>query len=79
MSSKGVSKKKVKPSKTIDATKKLAEKIKQQALKKQQEKESSSSTTTSTPEPSSSSITTIDPDAELKFKTFKELNLVRIY
>ena len=31
---------------------------------------SSSSSTTS------SSITTIDPDAELKFKTFKELNLV---
>ncbi|RCK65975.1 ATP-dependent rRNA helicase RRP3 [Candida viswanathii] len=76
MSSKGVSKKKVKPSKTIDATKKLAEKIKQQALKKQQQQDQTSKESTNTPEPSSSSITTIDPDAELKFKTFQELNLV---
>lgn len=87
MSSKGITKKKVKSLKNLDSTKKLAEKIKQQALQKQQKQqkqqeqenenhnqtESSLSSSSST---TSSSITTIDPDAELKFKTFKELNLV---
>lgn len=58
----------------IDATKKLAEKIKQQALKSQQE----GTSTTTSPSPSSSSniTSTVDPDAELKFKSFSELNLV---
>lgn len=79
MSSKGVHKK----SKSSDATKKLAEKIKKQALLKQKQLQESkeSSHETDGDKDANSSVastteTTIDPDAELKFNTFAELNLV---
>ncbi|CAK9437539.1 uncharacterized protein LODBEIA_P19170 [Lodderomyces beijingensis] len=82
MSSKGVHKK----TKAVDATKKLAEKIKKQALAKQAalqktpssqpEPVSSASASSSASSSSTSATTAVDPDAELKFETFAELNLV---
>lgn len=76
MSSKGIHKK----SKSSDATKKLAEKIKKQALLKQKQlqesKESSDGDKTASSSVAATTETTIDPDAELKFNTFAELNLV---
>ncbi|RLV91588.1 ATP-dependent rRNA helicase RRP3 [Spathaspora sp. JA1] len=59
---------KKKPSK-LDATKKLAEKIKQQALKQ-------STTTTTTTSSSTIAPIEVNPDDELKFKSFSELKLV---
>ncbi|KAI3406903.2 RRP3 [Candida oxycetoniae] len=78
-----------KKTKSIDATKKLAEKIKKQALLKQKELQKSSNqdadadadnSTTHTALSKATSTSpvssTVDPDAQLKFNTFAELKLV---
>lgn len=71
-----------KPKKDLD-TKSLAEKIKRNALKKQAEKaqkqESKADNEVSEKKLSSTELleeTEVDPNAELKFKTFSELNLI---